>query len=328
LICEAARRLGFQQVGFAAVGGLDQEAADLRAWLGQGRHGSMAWMARRLAERADPRAYYPPAKTIVVLAMNYYTGPPVETTTATATATATANTPDAPRWSNYAWGDDYHRLLKRRLKALLAEVAAAFPQVNGIACVDTAPVMEKVWARRAGLGWQGKHTGLITRGWGSWVFLGELLLDAALEPDAPFTEDLCGSCTACLEACPTGALTATYQLDARRCISYLTIEHRGSFSREQAGWLNGWIYGCDLCQEVCPWNVRFARPSPETAFTQREFIAAFGWVDWAALGRERWGELLSGSAARRAAYEGLKRNVAAQAPPTAGIATTPDGVSQ
>ncbi|MFB0517416.1 MAG: epoxyqueuosine reductase, partial [Candidatus Neomarinimicrobiota bacterium] len=156
--------------------------------------------------------------------------------------------------------------------------------------------------------------------YGSWLFLGVLLLDVGLEPDPPFgqaqgrpfDEDLCGSCTACLEACPTGALTTPYQIDARRCISYLTIEYRDSFSREQAGWLHGWIYGCDICQAVCPWNVRFARPSPEPGFAPREFITAFGFEDWAALGEKRWDKLLRGSAARRAGYEGLKRNVLAQ----------------
>ncbi|UCD38085.1 MAG: tRNA epoxyqueuosine(34) reductase QueG, partial [Fidelibacterota bacterium] len=171
--------------------------------------------------------------------------------------------------------------------------------------------MEKVWAQRAGLGWQGKHTNLITRDYGSWVFLGEILLDVELEPDSPFEEDLCGSCTACLEACPTGALSEAYRIDAGRCISYLTIEHRGEFSPEQAGWLNGWIFGCDICQEVCPWNVRFARPTVEQAFTPREFITSFSVDDWLGLGEECWDELLRGSAARRARYNGLVRNVRA-----------------
>ncbi len=305
-IREAAGRHGFQKVGFAEAAALGQEAEDLQLWLDEGHHGSMTWMTRRANERTDPSAYYPPAKTIVVLAMNYYTGPPIETATATATA------PERPRWSSYAWGDDYHRLLRKRLKALLAEITAAFPQVNGIACMDTSPVMEKVWAKRAGLGWQGKHTVLVTRDYGSWLFLGELLLNVALEPDSPFEEDLCGSCTACLEACPTGALTAPYRIDTRRCISYLTIQHRGDFSREEAGRLHGWIYGCDVCQEVCPWNLRSAKPSAERAFAPRAFITAFGWEDWAELSRERWEELFKGSAARRAGYEGLRRNVAVQ----------------
>ncbi len=303
-IGQAAADLGFLKVGFARPEGLEQEAGDLARWLTEGRHGTMDWMARRQAERKDIEAYYPPVKTIVALAMNYFTKPPEGTATATATI--------PPRWSNYAWGDDYHRLIKKRLKALLGSITAAYPQVGGIACVDTSPVMEKVWAGRAGLGWQGKHTNLITREGGSWVFLGELLLDVALAPDPPFEQDLCGSCTACLDACPTGALDQPYQIDARRCISYLTIEHRGPFSAEQEQMLGGWIYGCDICQEVCPWNITFARPTSEEAFMPREFITTSGWDDWAALSREQWDARLRGSAARRAGYEGLKRNIQAQ----------------
>ncbi|UCD38770.1 MAG: tRNA epoxyqueuosine(34) reductase QueG, partial [Fidelibacterota bacterium] len=190
-IREAAGRLGFQKVGFAEPGPLDKETEHLKTWLAEGRHGAMDWMTRRQTERTDPTRYFPEVKAIVSLGMNYYVPAP-------------GLPEDAPRWSNYAWGNDYHRLLKRRMDAVLAEVAEAYPEVNGIACVDTSPVMEKVWAQRAGLGWQGKHTNLITRDYGSWVFLGEILLDVELEPDSLFEEDLCGSCTACLEACPTG----------------------------------------------------------------------------------------------------------------------------
>ncbi len=328
-IREAAGRHGFQKVGFAEPAPLEQEVQDQETCLAEERHGTMTWMTRRLEERRDPRRYFPPAKTIVSLAMNYYTSPDESGSSNRSSPGAfspvlnpaigganggvtTAQPGGRLRWSSYAWGDDYHRLLKKRLKALLAEIAATFPRVNGIACVDTSPVMEKVWAKRAGLGWQGKHTVLITRDYGSWLFLGELLLNVALEPDSPFEEDLCGSCTACLEACPTGALTDPYRIDASRCISYLTIEHRRDFSREEAGQLHGWVYGCDVCQEVCPWNIRFARPSPEPAFAPREFITTYGWEDWAELSRERWEELFEGSAASRVGYERLKQNVFAQ----------------
>ena len=298
---------------------LDKEAKDLQAWLDEGRHGTMTWMARRANERTDPSAYYTPVKTIVVLAMNYYTGPP----------DASGSSSGSPRWSRYAWGDDYHHLLNERLKALLNEVTAAFPQVNGIACVDTAPIMEKVWAQRAGLGRQGKHTILITLEYGSWLFLGELLLDVVLEPDQPFgpsptlrtgsaqgkplENDLCGSCTACLDACPTGALTAPYRIDAARCISYLTTMYKEPFRPDQLS-LHGWLYGCDVCQEVCPWNARSAKPSPEPSFVAREFITTFGWEDWNKLSQERWDDLLRGSAARWIGYAGLQRNIEAQAP--------------
>ncbi len=265
----------------------------------------MTWMARQLDERTDPHTYYPPVKTIVSLAMNYYTGPP--------DASGSSSCSGSPRWSRYAWGDDYHRLLKERLKTLLNETTAAFPRVNGIACVDTAPIMEKVWAQRAGLGRQGKHTILITREYGSWLFLGELLLDVALEPNQPSEDDLCGDCTACLDACPTGALTAPYQIDVRRCISYLTTMYKEPFRSDQPS-LHGWIYGCDVCQEVCPWNLRCAKPSPEPSFMPREFITTFGWEDWRELSRERWENLLQGSAARWIGYTGLRRNIEARSP--------------
>ena len=294
-------------MGFAEPAALGQEAEDLQSWLAEGRHGTMSWMARRVDERTDPRAYYPSVKTIVVLAMNYYTGPLANTATAAATA------PERPRWSRYAWGDDYHHLLKERLKALLSEITAAFPQISGMACVDTSPIMEKVWAKRAGLGWQGKHTVLVTREHGSWIFLGELLLDVALEPDPPFTDDPCGTCTACLDACPTGAITAPYRIDTRRCISYLTTAHDGPFRPDQPS-LHGWIYGCDICQEVCPWNERSAKPSAERAFVPREFITTFGREEWRNLSREQWDSLLRDSAARRIGYDGLRRNIEAQAP--------------
>jgi epoxyqueuosine reductase len=299
-IRRVAERSGFQKVGFARPERLEREQAELQQWLAEGRQGTMDWMTRRITERCDPREYYPPVQTIVVLGMNYY-HPPSE------------GRLEAPRWSNYAWGDDYHRLLKRRMRELLAEIARHYPEVRGIACVDTSPVMEKVWAQRAGLGWRGKHTNLITRDYGSWLFLGELLLDVELEPDPAFDEDLCGSCTACLEACPTGALTAPYRIDARRCISYLTIEHRGAFSREESQMLNGWIYGCDICQEVCPWNRKSARVTGERAFRPRAFIEEYGGEEWTVLERDSWDRLLRGSAARRAGYEGLMRNIAAQA---------------
>ncbi len=303
-IRDSAAHHGFQKVGFAEPVPLDKEAKDLQAWLAEGRHGAMTWMARRANERTDPSAYYPPAKTIVVLAMNYYTGPP--------DASGSSSGSGSPRWSRYAWGDDYHHLLKERLKALLSEVTAGFPQVNGIACVDTSPIMEKVWAQRAGLGRQGKHTILITPEYGSWLFLGELLLDVALEPDPPFADDLCGSCTACLDACPTGALTAPYRIDAARCISYLTTMYKEPFRPDQPS-LHGWLYGCDVCQEVCPWNERSAKTSPEPSFVPREFITSFGWEDWNRLRQEQWDELLQGGAARRIGYAGLRRNIEAQA---------------
>jgi epoxyqueuosine reductase len=293
-IREEALRLGFQKVGFAAPKLLEEEAIHLEQWLKEGRQGTMDWLARRIAERGNPRVFYPPVKTIVSLAMNYYTVPP-------------ERTPGVPRWSNYAWGDDYHHLLKKRLRHLMASIQDGYPEVEGILCVDTSPIMEKTWAQRAGLGWQGKHTNLISRDYGSWLFLGEILLNVELVADPP-ERDYCGSCTACLEACPTGALTGAYKIDVRRCISYLTIEYRGSFDETQRNYMNGWIYGCDICQEVCPWNIRFARPSLERSFAPRDFIMTYSVERWSRVTREDWDLLLKDSAARRPGYERLLRN--------------------
>ena len=261
----------------------------------------MGWLARRQTERTSPRAYYPPVKTIISLAMNYYTVPPTTLS-------------GIPRWSNYAWGDDYHRLLKKRLRQLLVSIKKAYPEVEGIVCVDTSAVMEKVWAQRAGLGWLGKHTNLISRDYGSWLFLGEIMLNVELDTDPPFDNNYCGTCTACLEACPTGALTGAFEIDARRCISYLTVEYRGPFDRVQQNLLHGWIYGCDVCQEVCPWNKRFAKLSPEKSFAPREFILSYTGKRWSEVHREEWDLLLRGSAARRSGYEGLIRNARAVGP--------------
>lgn len=308
-ITETAREVGFQKVGFAASDDLVEESQALKAWLADGRHGTMTWLVNRQDERVSPRHYYPTVKTIVSLAMNYYTQS--DSSVERSAKSVGRDEITTTKWSNYAWGDDYHQLIKKRLKTLLRHIKAAYPAVGGIVCVDTSPVLEKVWAQRAGLGWQGKHTNLITRDYGSWVFLGELLLDAAIEPDPPFEQDLCGSCTACLEACPTGALTDAYQIDARRCISYLTIEYRGAFSPDQPD-LEGWIYGCDICQEVCPWNRKFAQVSREDAFQPRVFISTYTRDDWQRLDRDTWDGLFRGSAARRTGFEGLKRNVAAQ----------------
>ncbi|MFC1483687.1 tRNA epoxyqueuosine(34) reductase QueG [Candidatus Neomarinimicrobiota bacterium] len=295
-IREEALRLGFQKVGFAAPNSLEKEAIHLTRWLKEGRQGTMDWLARRTEERGDPRVFYPPVKTVVSLAMNYYTIPP-------------ERSPGVPRWSNYAWGDDYHRLIKKRLRQLLASIQEAHTKVEGIVCVDTSPIMEKSWAQRAGIGWSGKHTNLITRDYGSWLFLGEILLNVKLAADLPFDRDYCGSCTACLDACPTGALTEAYEIDARRCISYLTIEYPGSFDKAQRNDLNGWIYGCDICQEVCPWNKRFAKPSPDRSFAPRDFVITYIGETWSGLKREDWDLLLRGSAARRPGYKGLLRNV-------------------
>ena len=244
-IRETAQDLGFSKLGIAPATTEQQSTNRLNSWLTKGYHSTMYWMEKRADERGDIGKYYPEAKSVISLGLNYFTG-------------NVSPEPDVGKISNYAWGDDYHDLIKSRLYQLLGGIKTKFPHINGIACVDTSPIMEKDWAQKAGIGWIGKHTNLITRDYGSWIFLGELLLDAELDYDEPFNDDLCGSCTACLDACPTNAFPEPYVLDSNKCISYLTIEHRGNLPTELEDKLTGWIYGCDICQEVCPWNITFS----------------------------------------------------------------------
>jgi epoxyqueuosine reductase len=256
----------------------------------------MQWMENRADERGDVAKYYPKAKSVISLGLNYFTG------------NASLH-PDVGKISNYAWGDDYHDLIKSRLYNLLSEIKSKYPKINGIACVDTSPIMEKDWAQKAGLGWIGKHTNLITRDYGSWIFLGELLLDVELEYDMPFDDDLCGTCTACLDACPTNAFPEPYVLDSNKCISYLTIEHRGDLPTELENKLSGWIYGCDICQEVCPWNITFSQISNENSFLPRENIQERRMPQWEKLTEQDFRTLFKKSAVKRTKYSGLKRNI-------------------
>ena len=291
-----ARDEGFDLVGFARLDAPAPGAERLREWIALGRHATMEWMARDLGRRADPRLIMPSARSIVCTGVNYRTvNPPAGET---------------GRISRYAWGDDYHDLVGKMLERLLASIREIHPGVNGRAYVDTGPVMEKAWAERAGLGWQGKHTNLISQEIGSWFFLGELLLDAEIEPDAPET-DHCGNCALCIEACPTGAITGPYVLDAGLCISYLTIEHRGPFPPGVGGpELDGWLFGCDVCQEVCPWNDR-SPAATVLGFLPREGATAIEPAAVQAMSDEQFRKRFKGSAVRRAKPEGLRRNAGA-----------------
>ncbi len=246
-----ARRLGFNLVGIAEPR-LSAHATRYRHWLARGYHATMGYLSRpdAIRKRTDPHVVMPEVRSIVVVGMNYYPGDFLPTSGCKG------------RVSRYAWGADYHDVMMRMLHQLADRIAAqAGRPVVHRAYVDFGPLMERELAQRAGLGWFGKNTNLIHPTLGSYVFLGELLLDLALEPDAPFAEDRCGSCTACVDACPTGALVAPRVLDARRCISYLTIEHRGAIPETYRPLMGDWVFGCDVCQEVCPWNERFASPA-------------------------------------------------------------------
>ena len=295
LIKEKAIELGFHKVGIAKAAKTKQEQERLNQWLDQKKHADMEWIENRKSERGNIFNYFSEAKTVISLGMNYYVGKEQSDLTSDF------------KFSNYAWGDDYHLVIKSKLFSLLEFIKNKKPKVKGLVCVDTAPIMEKVWAQRAGLGWQGKHTNLISTDFGSWLFLGEIIIDFELEPDDPFTKDLCGSCTACIDACPTHAL-GEYELDSGKCISYLTIEHRGDFIEGHDD-LDGWIYGCDICQEVCPWNISFSKISEEKYFEPRADIINNTDQKWLEIDQEKFSTTFKKSAAKRTKLMGLKRNI-------------------
>jgi len=294
-IKEKAYELGFHKVGITNATQTKKEQKNLEAWLLQKKHGEMKWMEKRKSERGDIFNYFPEAKTVLSLGFNYYVGKDQ------------SDLKSNYKFSNYAWGEDYHSVIKTKLFSLLDIITKKSPEVKGLVCVDTAPIMEKVWAQRAGLGWQGKHTNLISTDYGSWLFLGEIILDVDLEIDEPFSKDLCGSCTACIDACPTQALDE-YILESSKCISYLTIEHRGDFSKGEDN-LSDWIYGCDICQEICPWNISFSKISEESYFEPREKIVNNTDQDWSNLSQLDFNTIFKNSAVKRTKFSGLKRNI-------------------
>jgi epoxyqueuosine reductase len=298
-IRERALAEGFHKVGIVRAEALGAEGERLQEWLERGFHGEMRWMERDPAQRADPRLLFAEARSVVVVALNYYT--PHEHPEASG----------AGKISRYAWGDDYHDVVGSRLKSLLAWIKEEWPEAEGKACVDIQPMMDKAWAARAGLGWIGKHTNLITRDYGSWVFLGELLLNLELEADTEMMEDHCGTCTLCLEACPTGAITEPYVVDSNKCISYATIELRApAMPPDVAANLDGWLYGCDICQDVCPWN-RFEKETDEPRFQPRDGNVAPALAEILELTPDQYSERFRRSAIKRAKLPGLQRNARA-----------------
>lgn len=271
----------------------------MQEWLGRGFHGEMRWMERDPVQRADPRLLFPEARSIVVVALNYYT------------PHAHTEAPGTGKISRYAWGDDYHDVVGSRLKSLLNWIKEEWPETEGKACVDIQPMMDKAWAARAGLGWIGKHTNLITRDYGSWVFIGELLLNLELEADAVPVEDHCGTCTLCIEACPTSAITEPYVVDSNKCISYATIELRApEMPQEITTNLDGWLYGCDVCQDVCPWN-RFEKETDEPRFAPRPGNVTASIPEILELTPDAYAERFRRSAIKRAKLTGLQRNARA-----------------
>lgn len=285
---------GFDLVGCAEAGFLEQEARDLEQWLKEGRHGTMAWMENHFEKRVDPRNLVEGARSVISVLLNYFPGDQWSQPT------------DAPKISTYAWGADYHKVIKQKLYRVLEFIQEQVGEVNARVFTDSAPVMDKVWAGRAGLGWVGKHTNLIHPKMGSWYFIGEIVVDLELEYDEPMT-DFCGTCTRCIDACPTEALTP-YQIDSNKCISYLTIELRESMPEVHAGNTEGWSYGCDICQEVCPWN-RFATVHTGRDFRPLDHILEFGKAEWGALGEKEFKKLTRKSAMSRVKWDKMKDNL-------------------
>ena len=293
LVKRLAKEQGFDACGISAAGFLEEEATGLENWLNAGFHGTMSWMERHFDERLDPRKLVPGAKSVISVVLNYF---PNEGQRA-----------DAPKISKYAYGRDYHKVIRGKLKRMLLCIQDEIGEVSGRGFVDSAPVMDRAWARKSGLGWVGKHSLLLSKGSGSYFFIGALIVDIELEPDGP-TTDHCGSCTACIDACPTSAIVAPTVVDSNKCISYLTIEYKGALPSEYQEKMDDWVYGCDICQDVCPWN-RFSTPHSEDDFNIRDSIQNNDWETWEEITHELWEEITKGSAMRRVGFDGFKRNL-------------------
>jgi len=291
--------LGFHKVGITRTEPLKEEVERLFDWLDAGYHGEMAWMQRWAEKRVDPSEILPNAKSIVVVALNYFT--PHEH----------QSPPGSGKISRYAWGDDYHDIVREKLNELVHRIKREDPAANARACVDTAPVMEKAWAVRSGLGWIGKSSNLITTDLGSWVFIGEVLLDIELDYDAEVVADHCGTCTACIDACPTAAIVEPHVVDARKCLSYATIELRDDvLPASIESKMEGWLYGCDICQDVCPWN-RFEQPTDETRFEPRNGKTELELDQVLQFTPEEYATRFRKSAMKRTKLTALKRNARA-----------------
>ncbi len=295
LIRTEALRLGFSFIGFAKAQKLEEEAQRLEQWLGLGYHGEMLYMENYFEKRVDPTKLVPGAKTVIVLMHNYF-------------PKGKQSDPDAPKLARYAYGEDYHFVLKRKLKDLLQFINENIGEANGRCFVDSAPVMERDWAKRAGLGWIGKNTLLIHPKAGSYFFLSEIILDLELQADSPI-KDYCGTCTRCIDACPTDAISPEgYLMDGSKCISYLTIELKDSIPEAFKGKMENWMFGCDICQEVCPWN-RFSTPHDEPAFEPHPDLLEMKKKDWEEVTEEVFRTVFKKSAVKRTKFSGLKRNI-------------------
>ena len=289
-----ANNLGFLSCGISKAVFLEEEATKLENWLNDGKHGEMKYMENHFDMRLDPRKLVPDAKSVISLSYNYFNE-------------NLQKDKDAPKISKYAYGNDYHKVIKEKLKILFKELQKEFGDINGRVFIDSAPIMEKAWAAKSGLGWIGKNTNLISQKVGSFYFLAEIIVDLEFEYDSPVT-DHCGSCTACIDSCPTGALVKPYEIDASKCISYLTIELKDEIPSEFNGKMDNWAFGCDVCQDVCPWN-RFSRKHNEPLFNPNQEMMKMGKKEWEELTEETFEVIFKNSAVKRTKYKGLKRNI-------------------
>ncbi|MBL7969671.1 MAG: tRNA epoxyqueuosine(34) reductase QueG [Prolixibacteraceae bacterium] len=290
-----ARELGFFACGIAGAGFLEDEKPWVENWLQSGMHGEMSYMARHFDKRLDPRLLVENARSVISVLLNYF---PSEKQT----------DPDAPVLSKYAFGTDYHFVIKEKLGELLKFIHTEISPCEGRCFVDSAPVLDRAWAVRAGLGWIGKNTNLINTEHGSFFFIGELIIDLKLQPDNATVRNHCGTCTRCLDACPTQALVAPYVLDARKCISYQTIENRGEIDTDLTGKFENRVLGCDICQDVCPWNLK-SEPHFEPAFHPNTRLMNLKKREWHDMDKPLFNELFRNSAVNRTRFEGLKRNL-------------------
>lgn len=293
LIKAEAQRLGFMSCGISKAGFLEEEASRLEQWLHEGRHGKMQYMENHFDKRLDPTKLVEGSKSVISLLLNYY---PAQT-----------QNPQSYKISKYAYGTDYHFVIKDKLKQLMQFIQEEIGEVHGRAFTDSAPVLDKAWAERSGLGWRGKNTNLISKKKGSFFFIAELIVDLELDYDTPVT-DHCGSCTACIDACPTQAIVEPYKVDGSKCISYFTIELKEELPTDVKGKFEDWMFGCDICQDVCPWN-RFSEPHNEPLFNPHPELLDFSRKDWDEITEEVFQKVFRKSAVKRTKFSGLTRNL-------------------
>ena len=288
-----AKRLGFLSCGISKAEFLEVEAPRLENWLNQNRNGEMSYMENHFDKRLDPTLLVPGAKSVVSLLLNYYP--------------EHRQTSDTYKISKYAYGTDYHFIIKDKLKELLQAIQTEIGEIDGRAFVDSAPVLDKAWAAKSGLGWIGKNSNLLTKTVGSFYFIAELIIDLELEYDYAVT-DHCGSCTACIDACPTEAIVAPYVVDGSKCISYFTIELKDQLPTEMKGKFDDWAFGCDICQDVCPWN-KFSKPHSEPLFNPHPDLLSLNKADWENITEETFRAVFKDSAVKRTKFSGLTRNI-------------------